>query len=155
MHRFIYLSVYLAAALIIALPAVSYAIDQCEELPKGIQVKKNSAQCGQVPTVILKNKFRSTFSAAFRWDDGSKSGQDRSPFALKNPSASSSPYKTQKRIRKDKADYLCYGKFLNRKGYPVPVQLTLKPSAAPVVKRYCVSFGGKKENKKANPGKNK
>lgn len=118
----------------------AHAIDKCSALPKDVQVKKTSTQCGQVPTVILKNSFKNSFSAAFRWDDGTSSGQDRNPNDLNNPSAGSSPYKTQKRIRQQKAGYLCYGKFLNRRGYPVPVQLTIKPSAAPVVRRYCVSF---------------
>lgn len=132
---------------LLLVPQKAFSIDACQELPSGIVVAKQSAECGKVPTVILKNKFRSSFSAAFRWDDGSDSGQDRSPFALDDSSASSSPYKTQKRIKKGKADYLCYGRFLNRQGYKVPVQLTIKPTAAPKVNRYCVSFAKKKKKK--------
>lgn len=121
-------------------PIATEAMDRCTKLPKGITVLKKSTQCGRVPTVILKGKFKNSFSAAFRWDDGSKAGQDRSPFALNNPSATSSPYKAQSRIRRAKADYLCYGRFLNRRGFPLPVQLTIKPSTLPRVNRYCVNF---------------
>ena len=125
-------------ALISSEPA--FAINKCIDLPATIEVKPRSAQCGKVPTVVLSGKSRSVFSAAFRWDDNTATGQDRSPFALDNPSASSSPYKTQRRVAKGKKTYLCYGKFINRAGYPLPVQLTVKPSAAPSVKRYCVDF---------------
>lgn len=131
---------FLAIALVITVPASARAMDKCKKLPKKIQVLKRSTQCGKVPTVVLSGKFKNSFSAAFRWDDGSKSGQDRSPFALNNESSTSSPYKTQRRIKQNKADYLCFGKFLNRKGFPVPEQLTIKPSVQPVVNRYCVSF---------------
>ncbi len=130
----------LPITLILITPTLATALDKCSKLPRGIQVLKKSAQCGKVPTVVLTGKFKNSFSAAFRWDDGSESGQDRSPFALNNESAASSPYKTQRRIKQRKADYLCYGRFLKRKGFPVPEQLTVKPSALPKVKRYCVSF---------------
>jgi len=116
------------------------AMDRCVKLPRGIQVKRKTPVCGAVPTVILGRKFQSSFSAAFRWEDGSASGQDRSPFALNDSSSSATPYKAQRRIRKGAKDYLCYGKFLGRKGFPVPVQLTIKPSIAPRVNRYCVDF---------------
>ncbi len=124
------------------LPSIYYAhaIDSCSKLPKTISVKKATKQCGNVPTVVLKKEFKNSFSAAFRWDDGSDSGQDRSPFALNDSSASSSPYKSQKRIRSKNADYLCYGRFIKRKGFLLPIQLTIKPTIAPVVKRYCVNF---------------
>lgn len=118
----------------------AHAMDECGALPKTIKVKKKSSQCGKVPTVVLKGKSRGIFSAAFRWDDGSDEGQDRSPFALNDSSASSSPYKTQRKVRGDRADYLCYGKFLGRKGYQKPEQLTVKPSVMPKVVRYCVAF---------------
>ncbi len=131
-------ALFISSALILA--NQSYAIDSCSKLPKTIIVTATSKQCGKLPTVTLKKDFKNSFSAAFRWDDGSDSGQDRSPFALNDSSAGSSPYKTQKRIRSKKADYLCYGKFLKSKRYPLPIQLTIKPSVAPVVKRYCVKF---------------
>ena len=121
----------------------AYALAPCKALPKAIQVLKKSRQCGGVPTVVLSKAWKNSFSAAFRWDDGSEEGQDRSPFALDDSSASSSPYKAQRRIRGRKSDSLCYGKFLKRQGYPVPEQLTIKRTSAPKVERYCVSFGEK------------
>ena len=118
----------------------SHALAKCKALPSTIKVLKKSAKCGNVPTVVLSGTWKSSFSAAFRWDDGSTNGEDRSPFDLDNPSASSSPYKTQRRIRDSKQEYLCYGKFIKRQGYPVPEQLTIKKTARPKLDRFCVSF---------------
>lgn len=133
------LAVPLAAALLV-LPFRAEGMDRCTSLPRTIKVLPRSTQCGPVPTVVMTKEWKNSFSAAFRWDDGSSSGQDRSPFALEDSSAKSSPYKTQRRVRTGKADYLCYGKFLNRKGFPVPVQLTIKRTPAPKVSRYCVKL---------------
>lgn len=117
-----------------------FAMAECKELPKTIKVTKKSKQCGNVPTVVLSGTWKNSFSAAFRWDDGSDSGQDRNPFDLDNSSASSSPYKTQRRVRESKKHFLCYGKFLKRNGFPVPEQLTIKRTVAPKVDRFCVTF---------------
>ena len=123
----------------LTLPEEAMAIDKCIALPRTIKVSKRSPQCGKVPTVELRGKWKNSFSAAFRWDDGTASGQDRNPFDLTNSSASSSPYKAQGRIRTKKSDFLCYGGFLQKK-YPQPIQLTIKRSTAPVVDRFCVNF---------------
>lgn len=124
-----------------SLGSEAYGMDRCVRPPKEVVVSKKSTQCGQVPTVKLTGSFKNSFSAAFRWDDGSSSGQDRSPFDLNNGSNSSSPYKTQRRIRTKSADYLCFGRFINRKNFPRAEQLTIKRTAAPVVSRYCVNLG--------------
>lgn len=126
--------------LIACIPAAAHAIDACKPLPATIQVLRTSRQCGSVPTVVLRDKWKNSFSAAFRWEDGTDEGQDRNPFDLDNSSAASSPYKMQRRIRKSDRDFLCYGKFVNRQGYPEPVQLTIKRTVLPRVNRFCVSF---------------
>ncbi len=113
----------------------------CKTLPSTIQVIERLKACGNTPAVILSGSWKGAFSAAFRWDDGSSSGQDRNPSKLDDPSASSSPYKTQRRIRGSKQHILCYGKFLSSK-FPTPEQLTIKRSAAPKVDRFCVNFSG-------------
>ncbi|MCO6430095.1 MAG: hypothetical protein J5J00_04485 [Deltaproteobacteria bacterium] len=130
----------LIVSLAAAYPHDAQAIRACKALPKKIKVLKKSSQCGKVPTVALSGTWKNSFSAAFRWDDGSEDGEDRSPFDLDNPDAQSSPYKTQRRIRTARTDYLCYGKFIKRAGYPTPVQLTIKKTAAPNLNRFCVSF---------------
>lgn len=111
----------------------------CRNLPTSIQVLESSRQCGNMPTVILRGSWKRSFSAAFRWDDGTASGQDRHPSKLWDGSASSSPYKTQRRIRRSTEEVLCYGNFLKLK-IPVPEQLTIKRSIAPRVDRFCVDF---------------
>jgi hypothetical protein len=113
-------------------------MEPCRALPRAIQVLDRSPLCGGAPTVVLSGSWRRSFSAAFRWDDGSADGQDRSPNALGNSSAASSPYKTQRRIRRGNRDFLCYGNFLS--GFPVPEQLTIKRTTAPRLDRFCVNF---------------
>jgi hypothetical protein len=111
----------------------------CKNLPSSITVLATSPQCRNMPTVILRGVWKRSFSAAFRWDDGSSDGQDRHPNKLSDGSASSSPYKTQRRIRKSSEQVLCYGNFLKLK-VPIPEQLTIKRSVAPRVDRFCVDF---------------
>jgi hypothetical protein len=89
--------------------------------------------------VVLSGTWRNIFSAAFRWDNNGEL-EDRSPFALNNPSASSSPYKTQRVIRRSSKKTLCYGNFIRDTRFPLPVQLTVKRSPAPVLTRFCVGF---------------
>ena len=120
--------------------AAESAMDRCAPLPKTVRVFRSSSQCGKVPTVALSGSYKNSFSAAFRWEDGSSSGQDRSPLALEDSSAFSSPYKAQRRIRTAKVDILCYGRFVNRRGFSEPLQLTIKRTTAPVVNRFCVNF---------------
>lgn len=135
------LTVLLAITSISFDPRDGHAMDACRPLPQQIKVLARSPQCGGAPAVILRGRWQRSFSAAFRWDDGSSDGQDRSPFALNDSSASSSPYKTQRRTsRGRRGDTLCYGKFINRNGYPVPEQLTIKVSTAPQLSRFCVDF---------------
>lgn len=111
----------------------------CKPLPRTIQVIPSLKACGNAPAVLLSGPWRTSFSAAFRWEDGSSSGQDRNPSKLNDASASSSPYKTQRRIRGSKQHVLCYGRFLTSK-FPTPEQLTIKRSVAPKVDRFCVDF---------------
>jgi len=111
----------------------------CKPLPRTIQVVQRLKACGNNPAVLLSGPYKSAFSAAFRWDDGSSDGQDRNPSKLNDPSASSSPYKTQRRIRGSKQHVLCYGNFLTSK-FPFPEQLTIKRSVAPKLDRFCVNF---------------
>lgn len=112
---------------------------ECKPLPRTVQVVYRSKACGNNPAVILSGPYKRAFSAAFRWDDGSSDGQDRHPSRLNDPSASSSPYKTQRRIRGSKQHVLCYGKFLTPR-LPAPEQLTIKRSASPKLDRFCVNF---------------
>ncbi|MFN4896365.1 MAG: hypothetical protein ACK5GN_10860 [Pseudomonadota bacterium] len=114
-------------------------MDPCKALPSAIRVVASARQCGNVPAVILRGNWRRSFSAAFRWDDGSADGQDRDPNKLWDSSASSSPYKTQRRIRGKNEDILCYGNFLKLK-VPIPEQLTVKRTVAPRLDRFCVDF---------------
>lgn len=118
--------------------ASAEGMDPCRTLPRTIEVLERSNACGSVPTVVLKGTWRRSFSAAFRWEDGSADGQDRNPDDLNNSSAASSPYKTQRRIRRGDRDILCYGNFLS--GFPLPEQLTIKRTTAPRVERFCVNF---------------
>jgi hypothetical protein len=111
----------------------------CSRLPKGIAVVRSATTCGGNPAVVLTGSWRGIFSAAFRWVNGSELA-DRSPFALGNGSASSSPYKTQRRIRSARGEVLCYGNFVGDSRFPLPVQLTIKRSAAPILNRFCVKF---------------
>jgi hypothetical protein len=120
-------------------PSPLLAMDACRKLPSKIKVVENNRRCGGT-TVVLRGKWKDSFSSVFRWDDGSDEGQDRSPFALDDSSAESSPYKIQRRIQKPRKDLLCYGNFLNRNGYPEPEQITIKRSANSQVDRFCVSF---------------
>lgn len=120
--------------------AYSSALAGCSELPRGVKVQPKSAKCGRKPAVVLSGSWKNIFSAAFRWDDGSSEGQDRSPFALDDGSASSSPYKAQKRIRGSKQDILCFGSFVGSSRFPAPTQLTIKRTPAPSVNRFCVAF---------------
>ena len=134
---------YKKIALLICFATISSAtnaqeMNPCRSLPKAIEVLESSMVCRGMPTVILSGSWRRSFSAAFRWDDGSSSGQDRSPNALGNSSAASSPYKTQMRLRRGARDFLCYGNFLS--GFPIPEQLTIKRTTAPRVDRFCVDF---------------
>jgi|GEM_PF-6690720 len=55
------------------------AMAPCAPLPTTITVLSASTLCGNVPTVILSGSWRRAFSAAFRWEDGTTSGQDRHP----------------------------------------------------------------------------
>ena len=93
----------------------------CKPLPRTVQVVGSLKTCG--------------------WDDGSSDGQDRNPSKLNDSSASSSPYKTQRRIRGSKQHVLCYGRFLNGK-FPVPEQLTIKRTSSPKLDRFCMNFPG-------------
>lgn len=111
----------------------------CKPLPRTIQVIPALKACGNTPAVLLSGPWKTSFSAAFRWDDGSSDGQDRNPAKLNDASASSSPYKTQRRIKGSKQHVLCYGRFLTSK-FPTPEQLTIKRSAVPKVDRFCVDF---------------
>ncbi len=111
----------------------------CKPLPRTIQVIPSLKTCGNAPAVLLSGPWRTSFSAAFRWEDGSSSGQDRNPSKLNDASAASSPYKTQRRIRGSKQHVLCYGNFLTSK-FPTPEQLTIKRTVAPKVDRFCVDF---------------
>lgn len=113
----------------------------CKPLPRTVQVVESLKVCGNTPAVLLSGQWKRAFSAAFRWDDGSYDGQDRNPSKLNDPSASSSPYKTQRRIRGSKQHVLCYGRFLNGK-FPVPEQLTIKRTSSPKLDRFCVNFPG-------------
>ena len=112
----------------------------CGKLPRGIAVVSSAATCGGNPAVVLTGTWRGIFSAAFRWENGSKL-EDRSPFALGNGSASSSPYKTQRRLRSASGEVLCYGNFVRDTRFPLPVQLTVKRTVAPTLNRFCVRFG--------------
>ena len=111
----------------------------CKPLPRTVQVVTSLKACGNTPAVILSGSWKTSFSAAFRWADGSSDGQDRNPSKLNDASASSSPYKTQRRIRGSKQHVLCYGRFLTSK-FPTPEQLTIKRSATPKLDRFCVDF---------------
>ena len=113
----------------------------CKPLPRTVQVVGPLKACGNAPAVLLSGPWKRSFSAAFRWDDGSSDGQDRNPSKLNDSSASSSPYKTQRRIRGSKQHILCYGRFLNGK-FPVPEQLTIKRTSSPKLARFCVNFPG-------------
>lgn len=113
----------------------------CKPLPRTVQVVGNLKTCGNTPAVLLSGPWKRSFSAAFRWDDGSSDGQDRNPSKLNDSSASSSPYKTQRRIRGSKQHVLCYGRFLNGK-FPVPEQLTIKRTSSPKLDRFCMNFPG-------------
>jgi hypothetical protein len=114
-------------------------MNPCQKLPSTIRVVASARQCGNMPAVILRGNWKRSFSAAFRWDDGSADGQDRDPNKLWDSSAASSPYKTQRRIRRSREDILCYGNFL-KANIPVPEQLTIKRSVAPRLDRFCVDF---------------
>ncbi len=111
----------------------------CGSLPRGIKVFASSKVCGNNPAVALTGTWRNIFSAAFRWDNNGEL-EDRSPFALGDGSASSSPYKTQRVVRSGSQRILCYGSFIRNTRFPLPVQLTVKRTAAPVLNRYCVGF---------------
>jgi len=111
----------------------------CKALPRTVQIVDRSKACGNNPAVILSGPYKRVFSAAFRWDDGSSAGQDRHPSRLNDASASSSPYKTQRRIRGSKQHVLCYGQFLTP-NLPAPEQLTIKRSVSPKLDRFCVNF---------------
>ncbi len=111
----------------------------CSKVPKGIAVVRSATACGGNPAVVLTGAWRGIFSAAFRWENGSEL-EDRSPFALENGSASSSPYKTQRRVRSSSGELLCYGNFVRDSRFPLPVQLTVKRSASPTLNRFCVRF---------------
>lgn len=111
----------------------------CKALPRTVQIVDRSKACGNNPAVILSGPYKRVFSAAFRWDDGSSAGQDRHPSRLNDASASSSPYKTQRRIRGSKQHVLCYGQFLTP-NLPAPEQLTIKRTASPKLDRFCVNF---------------
>ena len=113
----------------------------CKPLPRTVQVVESLKACGNAPAVLLSGPWKSSFSAAFRWDDGSEDGQDRNPSKLNDSSASSSPYKTQRRIRGSKQHVLCYGRFLSGK-FPVPEQLTIKRTSSPKLDRFCTNFSG-------------
>lgn len=117
------------------------SMDPCRKLPRKIKVSESSRICGGDPAVRLRGKWKNSFSAAFRWDDGSKAGQDRNPDALDDSSVESTPYKAQRRIKRNREDILCYGDFLNG-DFPIPEQLTIKRTVAPRLDRFCVDFTG-------------
>jgi hypothetical protein len=119
--------------------SASGSMASCKPLPRTIQVVESLRSCRNAPAVILSGPWKRSFSAAFRWDDGSFDGQDRNPSKLNDSSAGSSPYKTQRRIRGSKQHVLCYGRFLSS-NFPVPEQLTIKRSSAPRLDRFCVNF---------------
>jgi hypothetical protein len=131
----------LVITLITTFTSESFA-DQCRKLPKTVRVVSSNTLCGGNPAVFLSGAWKNSFSAAFRWENENNGGEleDRSPFALDNPSASSSPYKAQRRLRQAKRDVLCYGNFVRNSRFPIPVQLTIKRSVAPVLDRFCVNF---------------
>jgi hypothetical protein len=111
----------------------------CGALPRAIRVLPSASACGGNPAVVLSGIWRNIFSAAFRWDNNGTL-EDRSPFALGDGSASSSPYKSQRSIRRASQRTLCYGNFIRDGRFPLPVQLTIKRTPAPVLNRYCVRF---------------
>jgi hypothetical protein len=137
----IYTALYSLSLLTITLVAgVSTSEAQsCSRLPRGVSVVKAANVCGGAPAVVLTGTWRGIFSAAFRWRNGSKL-EDRSPFALEDGSASSSPYKTQRRLRSASGEVLCYGNFVSDRRFPLPVQLTIKRTVAPTLNRFCVAF---------------
>lgn len=119
-----------------ATPAYSQS---CSSLPERIKVLVSAKACGKNPAVVLTGTWRNIFSAAFRWDNNGEL-EDRSPFALGDGSASSSPYKTQRVVRRGSQKILCYGNFYRDTRFPLPVQLTIKRTPAPSLRRYCVTF---------------
>ena len=138
--------VMMISALIIATTATAQAENStrassgsCSKLPRGVAVVSSASACGGNPAVVLTGTWRGIFSAAFRWVNGSKL-EDRSPFALGNGSAASSPYKTQRRLRSASGEVLCYGNFVKDTRFPLPVQLTIKRTVAPSLNRFCVRF---------------
>ncbi len=141
-----FLSVVLLSALVVATSqtvlaenATRSTTGSCSKLPRGVAVVSSASACGGNPAVVLTGTWRGIFSAAFRWVNGSKL-EDRSPFALGNGSASSSPYKTQRRLRSASGEVLCYGNFVRDSRFPLPVQLTIKRTVAPTLNRFCVRF---------------
>ena len=111
----------------------------CGKAPKGVAVLASTSVCGNKPAVVLTGAWRSIFSAAFRWNNNGEL-EDRSPYALSYGSASSSPYKTQRKLRGISGDVLCYGNFFKDRKFPLPVQLTIKRTASSSLTRFCVKF---------------
>ena len=137
--RFNLIPAVLFLAFLPLLSLEALAQSSCSKLPSGLAVVRSAVSCGGAPAVVLTGSWRGVFSAAFRWVNGSELA-DRSPFALEDGSASSSPYKAQRRIRNASGEVLCYGNFIRDTRFPLPVQLTIKRSAAPVLNRFCVRF---------------
>lgn len=112
---------------------------ECRKLPREITVLSTSQACGGNPAVVLTGSWRTTFSAAFRWNNSGKL-EDRSPFALNDGSAASSPYKKQREVRLRSGRVLCYGNFVRNTRFPLPTQLTIKRTVRPILDRFCVKF---------------
>jgi hypothetical protein len=127
------------AAIVLVLYATPAHSQECGTLPRGITVVASSKVCGGNPAVVLTGAWRNIFSAAFRWDNNGNL-EDRSPYALEDSSAASSPYKTQRVVRRASKRTLCYGNFVRNTRFPLPIQLTIKRTTAPVLNRYCVGF---------------
>lgn len=111
----------------------------CGKAPKGVAVLASTSVCGNKPAVVLTGTWRTIFSAAFRWNNNGEL-EDRSPYALTDGSASSSPYKTQRKLRGISGDVLCYGNFYKDRKFPLPIQLTIKRTASSSLTRICVKF---------------
>lgn len=122
-----------------AQPLEKSGVESCSRLPKGVAVLSSARACGRRPAVVLTRRWRGIFSAAFRWRNGDHL-EDRSPFALDDGSASSSPYKTQRRLRRRRGEVLCYGNFVRDRRFPLPEQLTIKRTVSPTLTRFCVNF---------------
>ncbi len=124
---------------VVACNAANLQAQSCGKAPKGVAVIASTSVCGNKPAVVLTGAWRSIFSAAFRWNNNGEL-EDRSPYALTDGSAASSPYKTQRKLQGISGDVLCYGNFYKDRKFPLPVQLTIKRTATSSLTRFCVKF---------------